>query len=88
MLEAGLGFPEDLWLRRFAETLLRSLESFEPITLHLRRKQEGLPTLEVMDAYDLAYYTMMVIAVAMEGADSAERVLDEMAEVHARARIA
>lgn len=50
------------------------------------RMNEGLPTREVMDAYDEAYHVTMKVAAAAQGAGAVGRVLDDVAELHARVR--
>jgi hypothetical protein len=50
------------------------------------RMNEGLPTEEVMSAYDHAFYAIMKIAAGGHDACGAAQVLSEMVEVHSRAR--
>jgi tetratricopeptide (TPR) repeat protein len=50
------------------------------------RLAEGMPTQEVMSGYDDAFYAIMRIAAASRDAATAARVLDELMDVHSRAR--
>ncbi len=88
-------WDKSMLARHAAEALLlggrlrEAMQWAESAEQHARdgmRKNEGLPTEEVMSAYDHAFHVIMSIAAAGQDADGAAVVLDDLVAVHARAR--
>lgn len=65
---------------------MRWAELAERYALSGLRKTQGIPTQEVMSAYDLAAYEMMNIAAASDNVEGVVQIFEEMIETHQRAR--